>query len=149
MGNCAKLKWNRKRLGMSQKEFAVKVGLCVNTITKLETDETAWNTIRGETEDKICAMFDSMASWQPENAKDIMEITRSTESKPEGEEKIEESRPRVTYRTYIEKLEDKLTKEDEKALILIEFAYEELSRAKTHEDFTASINMLKRIVDKY
>ena len=37
-GACAKLKCNRKRLGLSQKEFAAKVGVCERNIAKLESD---------------------------------------------------------------------------------------------------------------
>ena len=45
-GNCTKLKWNRKRLGLTQKQFAEKVGLHVMTINKLERDETAWAVMK-------------------------------------------------------------------------------------------------------
>lgn len=68
MGMCAKLKWNRKRLKMSQQEFANLVGLSLSTIRKLETDETAWGTLKSTTVDKIYSHFDTMTSWQPERA---------------------------------------------------------------------------------
>ena len=55
MGNCVKLKWNRKRLGMTRKAFADHVGLSEETIRRLETDETVWATMRAETADKIYA----------------------------------------------------------------------------------------------
>lgn len=76
-GNCQKLKWNRRRMKLSQKEFAEKAGLCAATIVKLENDESAWSTIKADTVDKIYAMFDSMASYQPEDFKAVIEETKS------------------------------------------------------------------------
>lgn len=147
MGNCAKLKWNRKRLGLTQEEFAKKAGVAIGTISRLEHDETAWLTVRNETEDKIYALFDSMDSWQPsdfkagtviqeihteiENQKDIMKVTQ---------EEV------VVQR---ESENSQLNKHDQKTFTLIEFAYEGLKESETHEDFAANIKMLKRILDKY
>ncbi len=59
MGRCARLKFNRRKLGLSQKEFAERVGLSVGTISRLETDETTWETIQDSTFDKINSIFES------------------------------------------------------------------------------------------
>lgn len=64
MGRCDRLKWNRKKLGMSQQDLANKIGISVSTISKLETDETAWATIRDMTEDAVSDVFYSLGSWQ-------------------------------------------------------------------------------------
>lgn len=63
MGNCAKLKWNRRALGLTQQQFADEAGVSVATIRKLETDETAWLTLRPDTEDKIVSKFTSSSVW--------------------------------------------------------------------------------------
>lgn len=64
MGRCERLKWNRRKLGLTQKELADKIGIGVTTIYKLETDETAWSTIRDATDDAISNMFRDLGSWQ-------------------------------------------------------------------------------------
>lgn len=64
-GNCQKLKFNRRRLHLTQQEFADLVGVHVSSIDKLERDETAWETIGSETIDKIVVQYSSMASYQP------------------------------------------------------------------------------------
>lgn len=144
MGNCTKLKWNRKRLKMTQKQFAELVGVSVGTIAKLETDETAWGVLRAETVDKISSHFESMASWQPERAdKVIQEINDETKVKEEAEVSV----PTVVESKPIHN--NKLTDNDSKTLILIEFAFEGLKESKTHEDFMANFNMIRRIVNQY
>lgn len=152
MGNCEKLKWNRRRMGLSQKAFADKVGVSVGTIYRLERDETAWLTIQNTTEDKICAVFESMASWQPERADKILrEINDSNfESYGDEVEEIKEEKP-MHVKVEKEPIENKnsLNAHDQKTLTLIEFAYEGLAEAKTHEEFEANINMLRRVLNKY
>lgn len=64
MGRCERLKWNRRKLGLTQKELADKIGIGVTTIYKLETDETAWSTIRDATDDAISNIFRDLGSWQ-------------------------------------------------------------------------------------
>lgn len=64
MGRCERLKWNRRKLGLTQKELADKIGIGVTTIHKLETDETAWATIRDTTDDAISNIFCDLGSWQ-------------------------------------------------------------------------------------
>lgn len=93
-GNCAKLRFNRRRLGLTQKKFADLVGLNVVAISKLERDETAWLTVKSETVDKIMAHYDSMASWQPDEEAVRREVLGLDE--PEIKEvKILESEPEV------------------------------------------------------
>lgn len=64
MGKCERLKWNRRKLGLTQKELADKIGIGVTTIYKLENDETAWSTIRDTTDDAISNMLSDLGSWQ-------------------------------------------------------------------------------------
>lgn len=64
MGRCERLKWNRRKLGLTQKELADKIGIGVTTIYKLENDETAWSTIRDTTDDAISNMLSDLGSWQ-------------------------------------------------------------------------------------
>lgn len=147
-GNCTKLKWNRKRLGLTQKQFGEQVGLSVMTINKLEKDETAWATLQDSTVDKIMAFYSSMASWQPERPDKVLrEINEVVEEQQVEEEVI--MKPETGMRITPVKTVDNLHKNDEKTLTLIEFAYEELTQAKTHEDFAISIQMLKKIVNRY
>ena len=150
MGNCVKLKWNRRRLGMSQKAFADACGVSVGTIGRLETDETAWATIRAETEDRICAMFESMSSWQPERAdKVLQDINNDTylehSDKPEV---VVEYKPVVREEIVLEANRD-LTGHDKKTLSLMQFAYSGLLECATHEDFAANMKIIKRIVEQY
>jgi transcriptional regulator with XRE-family HTH domain len=149
MGNCAKLKWNRKRLGLTQKQFAEKVGVHVGTIQKLETDETAWGTIQQSTEDKISAFYDSMASWQPKRADKVVREIKdelNNESEVVKEEIVIPEPVKVIEPVHND---NGLTENDNKTLILMEFAFEGLKESKTHEDFVANINMMKRIIKQY
>lgn len=143
-GACAKLKWNRKRLGLSQKEFAKKVGVSDATIRKLENDETAWLTIRSETSDKITACFENMASWQPENAGQIMNEIRS-ELNPRFD--LEYTPGVIDIPSKV--VEKGLHKADEKVLAQIEFVWEMMSDVDDHEEFMKYIKMLKKIVNKF
>ena len=146
MGNCERLKWNRKDvMGLSQKEFADKYGLCAATISKLETDETAWTTIQTSTFDKIAKAFEGGDFWPIRNL-------------AEGESKnvdeiIEEKKEENTEQTWAEKvvimLNNSLTEQDKETMKLVEFAVEGLKEAETHESFEANINLLKRILKKY
>lgn len=154
MGNCAKLKWNRKRLGLTQSEFAAKVGVCQYTICKLERDETAWATIRAETEDKIYAAFDNMASWQPERADRVIgEIAEEMKNEEVIDIQEEVKEMYVESEPVVEKREGEVTDElravDIKTLTLIEFAYEGLKEASSHSEFVANIGMLRRVLAKY
>lgn len=147
MGNCSRLKWNRtKVLGLSQKEFADRYGLCAATISKLETDETAWTSIQTSTFDKLAKAFEGENFWPIKNlaegeAKSVNEII---------EEKKQET---DTDKTWAEKvvimLNNSLTEQDKETMKLVEFAVEGLKEAETHEKFEANIDLLKRILKKY
>lgn len=148
MGNCARLKWNRQKLGLSQKQFGEKVGLCKATISKLEVDEGYWACIRRDTEDKLCALFEAEGLWQ-------IERTAVDETEDENKERevdnrdVEEIKAEIKQEVVIHKNDNSLTVKDQKTLTLIEFAYEGLFEAETHEDFVANLNLIKRIIDKY
>lgn len=152
MSNCAKLKWNRKAKGLTQKQFADLVGLNVSTISKLEKDETAWLTIRPETEEKIYAQYTSMHSWQPDRPDKVLrEINDDVEKEDEVmEEKKESVWPKhdIFYEP-VKEIHNGLTEQDEKTKTLIEFAYEGLTEAKTHEEFVANINIIRRVLNRY
>lgn len=64
MGRCEKLKWNRRKLGMTQRELGDKIGVSHSTICKLENDETAWITLRDSTDDLIYEKLRTLGSWQ-------------------------------------------------------------------------------------
>lgn len=145
-GNCAKLKWNRKRLGFTQKEFAELVGLSLGTIARLEQDETAWLTIRDETADRIYEHYDSMASWQPEEAAVVVrELSEDDQS--EVTEEVVEHKPVVIDVPVLR--EKGLSETDKATMNLIEFTYQGLMESSTHEEFMVHIKMLKRIINKY
>lgn len=147
-GNCTKLKWNRKRLGLTQKQLADKVGVHVLTIGKLERDETAWGTLQASTVDKISEFYASMASWQPDRPDKVLrEINEVIEEPPVEEEIVME--PKVVFTQKPIETNNGLNTHDSKTLTLMEFAYEGLVQATTHEEFAANIKMIKRIIDKY
>lgn len=64
MGRCEKLKWNRRKLGLSQAELSKKLGLSQSTISILERDETAWITLRDSTDDAVYEKLRALGSWQ-------------------------------------------------------------------------------------
>ncbi len=146
-GNCTKLRWNRKRLGLTQKQLAEKVGVHVLTIGKLERDETAWATLQDTTVDKIMSFYSSMASWQPERPDKVLQEINDVSEEPQVEEEVIMDVKPVFEQ--VKPVDEGLCKQDEKTLALIEFAYEELTQSKTHEDFAISIQMLKKIINKY
>ena len=154
MGNCAKLKWNRKKLGLTQKQFADKAGLNVTTINKLENDETAWLTVQRETEEKIYKMYEGVDVWaiEPTN-KGADKPVEPTEIKQDNKVLISEVTQEMVDRmaaeeARVQKLHS-LTTHDNKIMTLMEFAYEGLTEAKSHEEFEANLNMIRRILNKY
>lgn len=155
MGQCAKLKWNRKKLNMTQKQFAEAAGLDVGTINKLENDETAWLTVRRETEDKIYKMFEGNGSvWdmKPAEVKETITIDKTEEPKKMlisevTQEMVDDMMAKKEKP--VKKVHNGLSEQDKKTLTLIEFAYEGLAEAVTHEEFVANLNMIKRIIKKY
>lgn len=63
MGRCERLKWNRRKLGLSQKELAEKLGVCQATISRLERDETVWTTMRDTTSDAVYDILGKLGSY--------------------------------------------------------------------------------------
>lgn len=122
MNRSERLKQTRLNLGLSHIGLAERIGLSHTTLEKLQSDETAWLTIKKETSDKIEAFYESIN-------------TKSSEV-------VQASSAVVTNLSNV-------TSKDEKALTLIEFIYENLSESKSHSEFMANINMLKRVVDNY
>lgn len=64
MGRCERLKWNRRKLGMTQKDLAKKIGVSETTISRLESDETAWAALRDSTDDALYRTLRELGSWQ-------------------------------------------------------------------------------------
>lgn len=64
MGKCEKLKWNRRKLGLTQEDLSKKIGISANTISKLERDETAWAFIKDDTADAVYDILTKLGSWQ-------------------------------------------------------------------------------------
>ena len=63
MERCERLKWNRRKLGLSQKELAEKLGVCQATISRLERDETVWTTMRDTTSDAVYDILGKLGSY--------------------------------------------------------------------------------------
>lgn len=157
MGRCAILKFGRRELKMSQKQFAEAVGVSVGTIGRLELDESAWLTVRPETEEKIQKLLNGIDRWgrnhhTEENSKDESNTDTDTskaiplcqltpEILEQAAKKHEEKKE--------EPIHNGLSGHDRKTLSLIEFAYEGLTEASSHEEFVANLNMIKRIISKY
>lgn len=158
MGRCQILKHCRKELNLNQQEFADKVGVSIGTIRRLEGDESAWLTVRPDTEEKIQELIGSVDRWGRRHlTKD--EKVNEDKSKPVDVPKsvtfdqiTPEMMEQVTKQYEEEKVKtthNSLTGHDKKTLTLIEFAYEGLTEASTHEEFVANLNMIKRIINKY
>ena len=137
MNRCERLKSKRMEDGLSQMALGKKLGMSPNTINYLETDETRWASMYAKTVDKINGYLDGTIIDVPVK-KPVKKI--EVEAKQEAP---------IVVICETKKSDDVLTKTDKKVLTLIEFAYEGLSESKTHEDFVANINMLKRILNKY
>ena len=152
MSKCEMLISNRKRLGISQTALSVKTGVAEKTIRRLEKDESAWETVRESTIDKIMNFCSSESSYQHEKSDKVLQETNKT-NKTIKTSKVEEEvimdAPAVFAQVKAKPVERGLNKQDEKTLTLIEFAYEELTQAKTHEEFELAVKMVKKIVDKY
>lgn len=147
MGRCARLKFNRRKMNLSQKEFAEKVGLSVGTISRLELDETAWETIQDSTFDKINSIFEG------ERLGRIMTINGHEEHKDNVEEKITKAEPKEEI-TWAEQVQHGLKQkkrpiEDEVTLKLLEFMMEGLRQSEDHEEFEANLKMFKRLFKDY
>lgn len=95
-GNRTKLIWNRKRMGLDHKQFADKVGVNVITIRKLESDESAWDTLPDSILDKIMSLYASMASWQPERPDRVLQDINDVDEVVEEPQNLIEEEPLVT-----------------------------------------------------
>ena len=81
MGRCAILKHCRKELNLNQEQFADKVGVSLSTIRRLEQDETAWLSVRPDTEEKIQTEIGKVDRWGRKHLT-REESTSKEESKP-------------------------------------------------------------------
>lgn len=143
MERCKRLRAARKNLGLTQREFAELIGLSNFTIFKLEKDETAWAVMQDTTVDKIEAFYDLYTTGELTNSKPICEEPKKLE------EPTVIAMPEPVVEVETKNVSDDLTQLDEKTLTLIEFTYENLKEAKSHEEFVANISLLKRILAKY
>lgn len=140
MNRSERLKTKRVEDGLSQAALAKKLGMSPNTINYLETDETRWGTMYTKTVDKINSYLDGTIN------ETITIIPSKRTDNYIDSERVDEQPIMVICKS---KDDNSLTDDDKKTLTLIEFAYEGLSDSKTHEEFMANINMLKRIIKKY
>lgn len=128
MDNCDLLKLTRKKLGMTQKEFAILAGVSPRTIWKLEQDEMVWSTILPITYDKIDTAIKN-------------EIPNMMISKEEYELLIN--------KIYTENDNDELTDNDKLILNILSFAIKGLKESKNHNEFIANIKIIKRTLKEY
>lgn len=151
MGNSERLKWNRQKLGLSQKELARKAGLSIATIGRLEQDETRWDVITAETFDKITGVFDNTNAW-PFIKRDTVIADTEVEYTDESKEELRKSIA-VAFGFEEEEMDEQKkvydNKEDKATLELLEFAFEGLKEAESHEDFTANVKLMKRILNRF
>ena len=147
MGNCERLKWNRRKMRLTQKELANKAGLSSATIGRLEQDETHWEIITDETFDKISKVFEEIQGmkfmkFHESNSVNLEEKTEETINMEVVEPKMDETLVEVEEKKAVDN-------DDAKTLVLLEFAFEGLKESETHEDFKANLKLIKRIVDSY
>jgi transcriptional regulator with XRE-family HTH domain len=143
MGRCTRLKFNRRKLGLSQKEFAEKVGLSVGTISRLELDETAWNSIQNSTFDKINSIFEDNELWK---IMTTVEYDKNKENVEEEQEEVDVKEVLWADRVEVEPKQKKRPIEDDVTLKLLEFIMDGLRESETHEEFEANLKLLKRIM---
>ena len=140
------LKWCRREKGMTQQALGDAVGLNANTIYKLESNHEVWNGLKDTTKEKLNTFFEGTKYWVPLEMKFSMPEPTKTEEVIKVEP-VTNDKPTEVHQ--IQYVANQVAPTDIKALTLIEFAYEGLQESKTHEDFVANINMLKRIISKY
>ena len=141
MGNCERLKWNRRKMKLSQSELAEKAGLSSATIGRLERDETRWEFITDETFDKLTRVFEEIQGFA------FVKVHESNSTNIEESEEtinVEEEKPKMEE-TLVEVEEKKADDNNAKTLVLLQFAFEGLKESETHED----LKLIKRIVDSY
>ena len=157
MGECAKLKWNRRAKKMTQQEFADLAGVSIGTIRRLEVDESAWLTVRPETQDKIYAHYTSMASWQPNRADKVIQEIKGTSDVEDDvdvnkivEESVKEAEKIWPKREKVKEPEKKnIDIRDEKTLTLLTTIWGWLNESNSHEEFEENMNMMKNIINHY
>ena len=137
MNRSERLKTKRIEDGLSQGALAKKIGVSVNTIGYLESDETRWGSMYAKTVDKINNYLEGGIKNEQSNV--FVEKVKVEQKQETPIVVICESK----------KDDNVLTKSDKKTLTLIEFAYEGLTESSSHTEFMANIKMLKRILDKY
>lgn len=146
MNKSVMLKWSRRDKKLSQKKLAEEIGISENIISRLELSSSEWNKLDESTKSKLNEFFEGCKYWESlvgepdiEDTSNFVEIDAVEESK--------ETKSSLDYK--IQYSEDMITKYDVKVLTLIEFAYEGLNESKTHEDFKANVDLIKRILKKY
>ena len=159
MGRCAILKHCRKELNLNQQQFADKVGVSLSTIARLEQDETAWLSVRPSTEEKIQELIGGVDRWgrkhltekSKNESKDETTPVETSTTIPIGQitPEMMEQINKQHEEDQVKKVHNSINGHDKKTLTLIEFAYEGLMEASTHEEFVANINMIRRIINKY
>ena len=144
MSNAERLYWNRKNvLKMTQEEFANKAGLCAATIARLEKDESHWEVIQASTFDKITAMFEDGNFW-PLKFNGVETPMKEVEKVLEKKEETEQT---PVWAIQLERgLNDMMTDEDKKTMVLLEFAFERLKKSETHSDFEEKLKLIKEIL---
>ena len=145
MGNCERLKWNRRKMKLSQSELAEKAGLSSATIGRLERDETRWEFITDETFDKLTMVFEEIQGFAFVK---VHELNSSNIEESEETINVEEEKPKMEE-TLVEVEEKKADDNNAKTLVLLQFAFEGLKESETHEDFKANLKLIKRVVDSY
>ena len=145
MGNCERLKWNRRKMKLSQSELAEKAGLSSATIGRLERDETRWEFITDETFDKLTMVFEEIQGFAFVK---VHELNSTNIEESEETINVEEEKPKMEE-TLVEVEEKKADDNNAKTLVLLQFAFEGLKESETHEDFKANLKLIKRVVDSY
>ena len=147
MGMCAKLRWNRRQLGLSQKEFAEKAGVCQATISRLERDETQWAVMQQDTVDRIYAMFEGVNVWDTSKFQSVKAM--NSEDDPVVEEPVvTKPEPVVVEEKPVEVIkepEPTLSAEDMANLELLEFVFRRVSKSGSHEEFVNNIKLMRKI----
>ena len=147
MGNCARLKFARKELKLTQQQFADKTGVSVATIARLETDETAWDTVQNATFDKVMRGLEDKGVWLKQQ--DKPEPKKLTfDDLPKGVT-IGPEEAKGIVMMFNQSEQTKKNDKDTKTLEMLEFVMECLRDSETHEEFETNLKNMKRILKKY
>lgn len=150
-GECQKLKFYRRQMKMSQKEFAQLVGVSQYTICKLEKSEDAWAVAADKTIDKIYAVYEgNMMSHQPsrKEVKEIMDDIKADEPLIEpGALELLGSGKKETKKADIEvDVTNGLSVDDKALKKLINVAHAGMNGANNHEEFKSYVKLLKKLL---